>query len=85
VRDVSKTIYIGNIPWSLSEDQLKEYFSKHGQVLSARIITERATGRSKGYGFIEVSAESAEKIIELNGTEMDGRKLVINEAKPRVG
>jgi RNA recognition motif-containing protein len=82
---VSKTIYIGNIPWSLSEDQLKEYFSKHGQVLSARIITERATGRSKGYGFIEVSAESAEKIIELNGTEMDGRKLVINEAKPRVG
>jgi len=82
---VSKTIYIGNIPWSLSEDQLKEYFSKHGQVLSARIITERATGRSKGYGFIEVSEESAEKIIELNGTEMDGRKLVINEAKPRVG
>ncbi|MHB1255795.1 MAG: RNA recognition motif domain-containing protein [Dethiobacteraceae bacterium] len=82
---MSKTIYIGNIPWSLSEDQLKEYFSKHGQVLSVRIITERATGRSKGYGFIEVSAESAEKIIELNGTEMDGRKLVINEAKPRVG
>ncbi|MBS3885527.1 MAG: RNA-binding protein [Dethiobacter sp.] len=82
---MSKTIYIGNIPWSLSEDQLKEYFSKHGQVLSARIITERATGRSKGYGFIEVSEESAEKIIELNGTEMDGRKLVINEAKPRVG
>jgi len=82
---VSKTIYIGNIPWSLSEDQLKEYFSQHGQVLSARIITERATGRSKGYGFIEVSAESAEKIIDLNGTEMDGRKLVVNEAKPRLG
>ncbi|MBS4006871.1 MAG: RNA-binding protein [Clostridium sp.] len=82
---MSKTIYIGNIPWSLSEDQLKEYFSQHGQVLSARIITERATGRSKGYGFIEVSAESAEKIIDLNGTEMDGRKLVVNEAKPRLG
>jgi RNA recognition motif-containing protein len=82
---VSKTIYIGNIPWSLSEEQLKEYFGKHGQVHSARIITERATGRSRGYGFIEVSAESAEKIIELNGTEMDGRKLVVNEAKPKVG
>ena len=82
---MSKTIYIGNIPWSLSEDQLKEYFSKHGQVLSARIITERATGRSKGYGFLEVSTETAEQIIGLNGSEMDGRKLVVNEAKPRVG
>jgi len=82
---MSKTIYIGNIPWSLSEDQLKEYFGKHGQVLSARIITERATGRSKGYGFLEVSAEAAEKIIGLDGSEMDGRKLVVNEAKPRVG
>lgn len=82
---MSKTIYIGNIPWSLSEDQLKEYFGKHGQVLSARIITERATGRSKGYGFLEVAAEDAEKIIGLNGSEMDGRKLVVNEAKPRAG
>ena len=82
---MSKTIYIGNIPWSLSEDQVKEYFGKHGQVLSARIITERATGRSKGYGFLEVAAEDAEKIIGLNGSEMDGRKLVVNEAKPRVG
>jgi len=81
---VSKTIYIGNIPWSLSEDQLKAYFNKYGQVLSSRIITERATGRSKGYGFIEVSADSVEKIVELNGIEMDGRKLVVNEAKPRV-
>ena len=78
-----KTIYIGNIPWSIDEDQLKSYFSEHGQVLSARIITERATGRSKGYGFVEVEEADAEKIIELNGAEMDGRKLVVNEAKPR--
>jgi RNA recognition motif-containing protein len=80
---VPKTIYIGNIPWSIDEDQLKSYFSEHGQVLSARIITERATGRSKGYGFVEVEEADAEKIIELNGAEMDGRKLVVNEAKPR--
>jgi RNA recognition motif-containing protein len=80
---VPKTIYVGNIPWTITEDQLKEYFSAHGQVLSARIITERASGRSKGYGFVEVPEEDAEKIIELNGTEYDGRKLVVNEAKPR--
>lgn len=78
-----KTIYVGNIPWSLTEDQLKAYFGEHGQVLSARIITERATGRSKGYGFIEVDDNDGEKMVELNGTELDGRKLVVNEAKPR--
>lgn len=78
-----KTIYVGNIPWSTTEDQLKEIFSGQGQVLNARIITERATGRSKGYGFVEVPEEDAEKMIEMNGTEMDGRKLVVNEAKPR--
>lgn len=78
-----KTIYVGNIPWTISEDDLKTYFSEHGQVMDARIITERATGRSKGYGFLEVAEEDAEKIVELNGTEMAGRKLVVNEAKPR--
>lgn len=78
-----KTIYVGNIPWSATEDQLREYFGGHGQVISARIITERATGRSKGYGFVEVADEDADKIVELNGTELDGRKLVVNEAKPR--
>lgn len=78
-----KTIYVGNIPWSTTEEQLKEFFSEQGQVFSARIITERATGRSKGYGFVEVAEEDAEKIVEMNGTELEGRKLVINEAKPR--
>ncbi|MGI6658467.1 MAG: RNA recognition motif domain-containing protein [Dethiobacteraceae bacterium] len=78
-----KTIYVGNIPWSTTEDQLKEFFSEQGQVYNARIITERATGRSKGYGFVEVAEEDAERIIEMNGSELDGRKLVINEAKPR--
>ena len=78
-----KTIYVGNIPWSLTEDQLREVFSGQGQVLNARIITERSTGRSKGYGFVEVPEEDAEKMIEMNGTEMEGRTLVVNEAKPR--
>lgn len=79
-----KTIYVGNIPWTASEDELKTYFSEVGQIISARIITERATGRSKGYGFVEVAEEDAEQIVEqMNGKEMGGRKLVVNEAKPR--
>ncbi|HHX75700.1 MAG TPA: RNA-binding protein [Firmicutes bacterium] len=80
---MTKTIYVGNIPWSTTEEQLKEYFSEHGEIISARIITERATGRSRGYGFLEVEDQDAEKIIELNGSELEGRKLVVNEAKPR--
>lgn len=80
---MSKTIYVGNIPWSTTEDQLKEFFTEQGQVFSARIITERATGRSKGYGFVEVAEDDAEKIVDMNGSELEGRKLVINEAKPR--
>jgi len=81
---VPRTIYVGNIPWSVNEEQLKNYFSEHGQVAEARIITERSTGRSRGYGFVEVADEDAEQIVErLNGTELEGRKLVVNEAKPR--
>lgn len=79
-----KTIYVGNIPWSTSEEQLKQLFGEHGQILEARIITERATGRSRGYGFVEVADGDATQIVEkLNGTELDGRKLVVNEAKAR--
>ncbi|MCR3922518.1 MAG: RNA-binding protein [Firmicutes bacterium] len=78
-----KTIYVGNIPWSLTEDQLKEHFSAQGSIISARIITERSTGRSKGYGFVEVEDDDVERMVELNGTELEGRMLVVNEAKPR--
>jgi RNA recognition motif-containing protein len=79
-----KTLYVGNIPWSISEGDLEQFFTQHGEVLDCRIITERATGRSRGYGFIEVNDEDVEQILEkTNGVEMDGRKLVVNEAKPR--
>ncbi|NLP36868.1 MAG: RNA-binding protein [Firmicutes bacterium] len=78
-----KTLYVGNIPWSTTEEELKAFFSEQGEVFSARIITERGTGRSRGYGFVEVADEDAEKMVEMNGVELDGRKLVINEAKPR--
>ncbi|NMB34821.1 MAG: RNA-binding protein [Firmicutes bacterium] len=79
-----KTLYVGNVPWGTTEEDLRDAFAEHGEVLGCRIITERATGRSRGYGFVEVNDADAEKIIEsMNGVELDGRRLVVNEAKPR--
>ncbi len=81
---MNKTLYVGNIPWSLKEDDLMTAFSEHGDVISCRIITDQRTGRSKGYGFVEVPDENADKMIEaLNGIGLDGREIVVNEAKPR--
>ncbi|HOL17599.1 MAG TPA: RNA-binding protein [Bacillota bacterium] len=81
---MAKTLYVGNIPWSTTESDLEQVFSQFGQVLECRIITERATGRSRGYGFVEVNDEDMETIMEkTNGLELEGRKLVVNEAKPR--
>ncbi len=79
-----KTLYVGNLPWAATEEEIKTVFSDHGNVLDCRIITERATGRSKGYGFVEVQEEDVDKMISaLDGHELDGRKIVVNEAKPR--
>lgn len=81
---MAKTLYVGNIPWSTKEPELEEFFSQYAEVLECRIITERATGRSRGYGFVEVNDDCLEDILEkTNGVELEGRKLVVNEAKPR--
>ncbi len=81
---MQKTLYVGNIPWSTKESDLEEFFSQYGEIIECRIITERATGRSRGYGFVEVNEENMEEILEkTNGVELEGRKLVVNEAKPR--
>ncbi|HSW35839.1 MAG TPA: hypothetical protein VLH18_04455 [Candidatus Limnocylindrales bacterium] len=81
---MAKTLYVGNIPWSTKENDLEQFFGQYGEVIECRIITERATGRSRGYGFVEVGDDDVEAILEkTNGAEMDGRKLVVNEAKPR--
>jgi RNA recognition motif-containing protein len=81
---MAKTLYVGNIPWSTKESDLEQFFSEFGEVFECRIITERATGRSRGYGFVEVNDEDMDEILEkTNGAEMEGRKLVVNEAKPR--
>jgi RNA recognition motif-containing protein len=79
-----KKIYVGNLPWSADEAGLRDLFSSVGEVLSAAVVSDRETGRSRGFGFIEMDDSDADKAIsELNGREMDGRQLRINEARPR--
>jgi RNA recognition motif-containing protein len=75
-------IFVGSLPFSLEETELKEFFEEYGEVSSAKIITDRATGRSKGFGFIEMpNDEQALKAInELNGAEVEGRTIVVNKA-----
>ncbi len=78
-------IYVGNLSFSTREEDIFSMFNKIGEVDSARIVTDRDTGRSKGFGFVEMSdSTQAQSAIEkLNGTECDGRNLTVNEAKPK--
>ncbi|MCF7958227.1 MAG: RNA-binding protein [Phycisphaerae bacterium] len=78
-------IYVGNLSYGVTESELTELFSEFGSVTTARVITDRATGRSKGFGFVEMdSSEDGQKAIdELNEKEVDGRALKVNEARPR--
>ena len=78
-------LYVGNLDYNITGDQLTELFSQAGKVVSAAVITDRYSGRSKGFGFVEMSsAEEAKKAIEtFNGKDFEGRNLVVNEARPR--
>ena len=78
-------LYVGGLPFSVTDDKLQEIFSPHGTVESARVITDRMTGRSRGFGFVEMSsqAEAEEATKNLNGTDLEGRSLTVNEAKPQ--
>ena len=80
-----KKLYVGNLDYAVTNDSLGEHFAQVGKVVEAVIITDRMTGRSKGFGFVEMSTdEEAKKAVEtLNGQEFEGRKLVVNEARPR--
>ena len=77
-------IYVGNLPFSATNDSLNEMFSKFGTVTSAKIVMDRDTNRSKGFGFVEMSSDSeaASAIDKLNGSDVGGRSLVVNEARP---
>jgi RNA recognition motif-containing protein len=78
-------IYVGNLSFKTTEDELRELFSEHGQVQSVNIVTDRATGRSRGFGFVEMADEGEGKaaIEELDGQSFEGRNLKVNEARPR--
>ncbi len=81
---MTKTLYVGNLPWSTTEEELAQAFAPHSEVKSCRIITDRETGRSRGFGFVEVNDEDVERAIAaMNGTQLSGRDLVVNEARPR--
>jgi len=76
-------LYVGNLPWSTTEVQLKDLFSQYGEVISAKIIEDRETGRSRGFGFVEMEQGSEEAIEALNGTDLSGRNIKVNVAKPK--
>jgi cold-inducible RNA-binding protein len=81
---MGKKLYVGNLPFSITEERVGEVFGQIGQIESIRIVIDRDTGRSKGFGFVEMSSddEAAAAIEQLHGAELDGRTLVVNEARP---
>lgn len=77
-------IYVGNIPFSTTDDELKDIFAEYGEVHSAKIISDRETGRSRGFGFVEMSENIGRKAIsELDGSQYEGKQLTVNEARPK--
>lgn len=85
ITKMATKLYVGNIPYGITNEQLSEIFSQAGSVVSATIITDRTSGRSKGFGFVEMETpEAAEQAIKLfHGKPYEGRNLVVNEARPR--
>ncbi len=82
---MGSTLYVGGLPYSATESQLNTLFAAHGTVKSANVITDKFTGQSRGFGFVEMSTTEEAKAAStaLNGSQMDGRTLTVNEAKPR--
>jgi len=76
-------IYVGNISWGMNDQDLENLFAEHGTVTSAKIITDRMTKRSRGFGFVEMSDGAEAAIAALNEAEVEGRKLVVNESRPK--
>ena len=82
---MSTKLFVGSLPWAVDDKKLKETFEPHGTVVSAKVITDRQSGRSKGFGFVEMkNSEDAQKAMSaLNNSEIEGRNIVVNEAKTR--
>lgn len=82
---MASKLFVGSLAWATTDDSLKDFFSGVGTVVSATVIKDRETNRSKGFGFVEMSSDDEAKaaIDQLNGKDLDGRAVVVNEAKPR--
>jgi RNA recognition motif-containing protein len=82
---MGKKLYVGNLPYSVGDSDLQRLFEAHGSVVSAQVIMDRDTGRSKGFGFVEMGndSEAQAAIADMNGKEIDGRSLTVNEARPK--
>lgn len=82
---MAKRLFVGSLPWSVTNEELRQLFETYGTVSDAVVLTERQTGRSKGFGFVEFAndAEALAAIDKLNGADLHGRKLVVNEAAPK--
>jgi len=82
---VSTKLFVGSLPWSVNDEELKQTFEKHGTVVSAKVITDRDTSRSRGFGFVEMesSSDANNAIKALNDSELNGRNIVVNQAKSR--
>jgi len=82
---MGQKLYVGGLPYSLTEEQLQELFSAHGTVESARVISDKYTGQSRGFGFVDMSssAEAQQAIKALHGSQLSGRTLIVNEARPQ--
>jgi len=80
---MSKNIFVGSLAWGTTSEGLEQAFAQYGVVSSAKVISDRETGRSKGFGFVEMESGGDEAIQALNGADLDGRQIVVNEARPR--
>ena len=80
---MSKNIFVGSLAWGTTSEGLEQAFAQFGTVTSAKVISDRETGRSKGFGFVEMATGGDEAIEALNGSDLDGRQIVVNEARPR--
>lgn len=82
---MSTKLFVGSLPWAIDDQKLKETFEEHGNVVSAKVIKDRDTGRSRGFGFVEMeeSADAKSAIEALNNSELEGRNIVVNEARSR--
>jgi RNA recognition motif-containing protein len=82
--EMAKNIYVGNLPWSCTEDEVRDAFGQYGEVLSVKLINDRETGRPRGFGFVEMEDAGADEAIDaLNGSDFGGRNIKVNIARPR--